>query len=434
VGDLAVSDSRTYTVTVKAPYALGGQTLTNSVAVHGNEGDLVTANDTAQAATTVGPAADLSIVKTSGGATAGESASWTIVVRNDGPSTADPVTVADSLPAGTTLRSATPSQGSCGASGADVSCNLGPIAAGGGAQISVIADVASDTVGQELRNRATVESPQPDPDPNDNSSEVVTKIVAPAPGGPNLSMTKTASTQQPQLGKPFSYRLVVRNDGDRAARKVRVVDTPSEAVDVERVKPSQGSCEVDGSQVTCELGTIPAGEQEIVTLRVIPTSPGSLRNSASVNTGRKSLDVQPDDNDDTARVRVMAPEAGWTLSKRASRRTVRGGEAVRFAITVRARGRAIANARVCDPLPAGLVFIKARAARFSNGRACWTLRYLAPGSRRTLYIVARAERGFRVRHVRNVAAAVARNAGRRTDGARVRIDPAFGGAGGGVTG
>jgi hypothetical protein len=36
--------------------------------------------------------------------------------------------------------------------------------------------------------------------------------------------------------------------------------------------------------------------------------------------------------------------------------------------------------------------------------------------------------------VRNVAVATAANAARRRDGARVRIDPAFGGAGGGVTG
>ena len=87
-----------------------------------------------------------------------------------------------------------------------------------------------------------------------------------------------------------------------------------------------------------------------------------------------------------------------------------------------------------DPLPAGLVFVRARGATFRDGRACWNLGYLAPRSKRTLRIVARAERGFGVRHVRNVAVATAGNAARRTDGARVRVDPAFGGANGGVTG
>jgi uncharacterized repeat protein (TIGR01451 family) len=432
VGDLAVDESRSYTVRVAIPYALGGQMLTNSVVVHGNEGDLVTENDTAQATTTVGPAADLAIAKTAGGATAGGTATWTIVVQNHGPSTGDPVTVTDSLPDGTTFRSATPSQGSCGAAGAGVTCDLGTLPAGGAAQISVVADVAPGTAHQQLRNEATVSAPQRDPDPSNNKAEAVTEIGEPALGGPNLTLSKTAGTDRPQLGKPFSYRLLVRNTGDRPATRVRVTDTLSNSVKLQRVTTTKGRCASEGGKATCSLGTLAAGAEATVKLVVVPTKPGFLRNTASVTTD--STDVEPDDNRDVAGVRVMAPEADWTISKRASRRAARGGEAVRFGITVQARGRAIANARVCDPLPNGLVFVKAHAARFSNGQACWTLRYLAPGARRTLYIVARAERGFRVRHVRNVAVAEARNAGRRADGARVRIDPAFGGAGGGVTG
>ena len=434
VGDLAVNDSRSYTVTVAIPYALGGQTLTNSVVVDGNEGDLVTANDTDQAETTVGPAADLSVTKTSGGATAGGSASWSIEVRNLGPSTANPVTLADTLPAGTTFRSATPSQGSCSASGADVSCNLGALPTGGGAQISVIAHVAADIEGQELTNHATVTAPQRDPDPTNNEGRTTTKVQPPQPGGPNLTMRKTASTQRPELGKPFSYKLVVENDGDRAARKVRVSDTPNEELDVRRATASQGSCDVDGSQVTCSLGTIPAGGSETVTVRVVPVSPGPLRNSATVTTGGKALDVRPRDNDDVENVRVLARKAGWKLSKRALRRTVRGGETVPFAITVRTGDRAVSNARICDRLPDGLVFMRAGRATFHKGQACWKVRYLAPNSGRTLRIMTRAERSFRARRVRNVAVARARNAAKRAAAARVGIRPAFGGPGGGVTG
>jgi uncharacterized repeat protein (TIGR01451 family) len=414
VGDLAVDDSRTYTVTVRVPYALGDQTLTNSVVVDGNEGDLVTENDTDQAETKVGPAADLAIDKTAGGATAGEAASWTIEVRNLGPSTADPVTVADTLPAGTTFRSATPSQGSCSGSGADVSCNLGALPTGGGAQISVIADVAEGIEGQELTNHATVTAPQRDPDPTNNEDRTTTKVQPPQPGGPNLTMSKTASTEHPKLGKPFSYKLVVENDGDRAARKVRVSDTPNEELDVRRATASQGSCEVDGSRVDCSLGTIP--------------------NSATVMTNGKALDIRPRDNDAVENVRVLAPRAGWKLSKRALRRTVRGGETVPFAITVRTGDRAVSNARICDRLPDGLVFVRAARASFHKGQACWKVRYLAPNSSRTLKILTRAERGFRIRRVRNVAVAQARNAAKRAAAARVGIMPAFGGLGGGVTG
>jgi uncharacterized repeat protein (TIGR01451 family) len=309
-------------------------------------------------------------------------------------------------------------------------CDLGALAAGGSAQISLVTDVPDGTAHQQLRNRAKVAAPQPDPDPSDNTAEAVTEI---SERGVNLTLTKTATTERPQLGKPLSYGLVVRNAGDAAATDVRVLDTLSKAVKFKAVTTTAGSCSRDGSQVTCSLGTLAPGAQATVTVTVIPITGGSLRNAASVVAGN-GADLVPADNGDVADVMVVAPRARWTLSKRAARHAVRGGDNVRFSITVRTRGRAVAGARVCDRLPAGLVFVRARGATFRKGRACWNLGYLPARSSRKLKVVARAERGFRVKHVRNVAVATAGNAARRTDRARVRIDPAFGGAGGGVTG
>jgi large repetitive protein len=445
VGDLPVTESRDYTVTVRVPYALADQEVTNAVIVGGNEGDLFPDNDSDQATTTVGPAADLSISKTSNGATAGSTAGWTLVVANHGPSTAEPVTVVDTLPVGTTLRSASPGQGTCGAAGSVVTCDLGAIASDGSTQISIVADVPAGTAGQQLVNRATVTAPQPDPDPSNNTGEVTTPIGQPAATGPNLTMSKTASTSQPKLGKSYSYRLVVTNTGDAPAEEVHVVDTMSKALEIDKVTASKGTCAEQGTTVECDLGTLAAGEEERIRLVVTPTGTGRIRNVASANSrGGPSVDadgntngqadLDPSNNDDTANVRVTAPAASWALRKRASRSAVRGGEIVRFRIAVRVRQRAVADARVCDRLPAGLVFVRAPGARFRDGRACWTMRYLAPGARRTLRIVTRAERGFSVRRVRNVAVARARNATRRAAAARVRIDPAFGGDGGGVTG
>jgi uncharacterized repeat protein (TIGR01451 family) len=172
----------------------------------------------------------------------------------------------------------------------------------------------------------------------------------------------------------------------------------------------------------------------VVTVRVVAITPGALRNSASVTGGGKALDVQPRDNGDVENVRVMAREAGWRLHKRALRRSVRGGDTVPFAITVRTGDRAVSNARICDRLPDGLVFVRAARASFHRGQACWKVRYLGPNSSRTVKVMTRAERGFRLRRVRNVATARAHNAARRAAAARVGIRPAFGGLGGGVTG
>jgi uncharacterized repeat protein (TIGR01451 family)/fimbrial isopeptide formation D2 family protein len=431
-GALAVSASRSFTVTVAVPFALGGQVLTNSVAVDGNEGDLVTPNDTAQAATTVGPAADLAVVKTAGGATEGATATWTIAVQNRGPSAAAPVTVTDTLPAGTELVTATPSQGACTPAGATFTCDLGTVVAGGAAQILVVTTVPAGTVGQQLRNGVTVAAPQPDPNPGDNADDATVVVEPPALRGANLVIEKTADSTRPQLGEPFRYRLLVRNVGDGTAERVRIVDTPNQALTVKRVTASQGKCSRDGAQIACRLGKVAAGEHAVVTLRVVPTHPGPIRNTASVVGGQSETVTA--NNVAVASVTVASPRARWRVAKRAARSAVRGGEDVPFAITVRTGSRAVAGARVCDRLPSGLVFVRARGARFRDGQACWTFRYLPPRSRRTVRVTARAERGFSVRRVRNVALARASNAGRRRAAAGVRVSPAFGGSGGGVTG
>ena len=77
------------------------------------------------------PTADLSITKT-GPATAqsGGTITYTLSVSNAGPFDAHNVTVDDPLPAGETLVSATPSQGSCSGT---VTCDLGTVANGGAA-------------------------------------------------------------------------------------------------------------------------------------------------------------------------------------------------------------------------------------------------------------------------------------------------------------
>ncbi len=48
-------------------------------------------------------------------------------------------------------------------------------------------------------------------------------------------------------------------------------------------------------------------------------------------------------------------------------------------IAVRNRGGAASDVRVCDRLPDGLVFVRARGASFVRGDACWTIASLPAG-------------------------------------------------------
>jgi uncharacterized repeat protein (TIGR01451 family)/CSLREA domain-containing protein len=95
---------------------------------------------------------------------------YTISVTNLGPGAASAVTVTDTLPDGVTLISTTPA---CAQNGITLTCNLGNLASGGAATITV--DVTADRVAQ-LTNSASVRAAETDPNPGNNSAEVKTRV------------------------------------------------------------------------------------------------------------------------------------------------------------------------------------------------------------------------------------------------------------------
>jgi uncharacterized repeat protein (TIGR01451 family)/fimbrial isopeptide formation D2 family protein len=434
VGDLTQGASSTLHLQVRAPLATAGQTLTNVATVDGDQLDLIAPNDSSQASTVVDPAADLSVVKTAGGAVAGGTASWTIAVRNDGPTAAEGVRVKDALPAGTTFSTATPSQGTCSAAGGDVTCEFGTLPSGAAAQVTVVARVDAGLTGSTLRNTATVGSDTPDPQPS-NDTSTADVVVSPAPPtSPDLSVTKVASTKRPALGEQVTYRIVVTNHGGTTAKDVHIVDTMNGPARVDRVRTTQGRCATATGGPSCDLGAIAPGATATVTVDVTVTASGQLRNTVAVIAEGQTEQLMGD-NDAVAGVSVVRPGATATLTKRASKRTVRGGGTVVFTMkATMGRGAAGENVRVCDRLPRGLVFVRAKGAKVRGTRACWTIPFLQAGASRTVRITARAERSDHSRRIRNVATLTGSNVRKRSASATVRVTPAVAAAAGGVTG
>jgi large repetitive protein len=434
IGELKFEEERDYKVTVKVPLALAGQPLVNTATVTGEQADPESKNDQSTVTTTVGPAADLSITKTMGRAEAGKPLVYTLAITNHGPSASSAVTVKDTLPAGTTFKSAAPSQGTCSVNGQAVTCELGALASGGSAQVSITVEVSASATGT-LRNVASVEGPEPDPDKSNNESAVEGPIN-PAPavtGTPNLKVVKTADTSTPQVGVPFDYDVSVSNSGEGEAKNVKVVDTLNGPVKVLSFTPGPYKCAAAGSKIECTIPSVPVGKTVHVTYSVVAESAGPLSNTASAEAanGEKA----PANNHAVKGVRAIAAKANFTLAKKASRPVVEGGQKVGFTITLHNGATALTNAKVCDRLPAALVFVKAAGAGFVNGEACWREHYVAPHKLLSLHLIARAVKGSVTRRAKNVASASAANAkGTRKASATVRIKPVFGGAPGGVTG
>jgi uncharacterized repeat protein (TIGR01451 family) len=92
------------------------------------------------------------------------------------------------------------------------------------------------------------------------------------------------------------------------------------------------------------------------------------------------------------------------VTKIAAQRVVRSGESVAFLIAVRNRGRGpAANVIVCDRPPDGLVFVRARGARFVNGNACWRIERLAATKAKRFAVRVRPLRTNRATVIVNVA-------------------------------
>ena len=161
--------------------------------------DPVLVNNTASAETTVDPAADLSLTSTDSPdpVLAGELVVYTLTAQNAGPDDATGVELTDTLPAGVTFDSATPSQGTCSESSGTVTCALGTIADG-----PTRASRSGRAPRPRARSRTRRRSPPAfgDPDSADNSASAETTVDPAA----DLSLTKSG------LARPGARRRAAR--------------------------------------------------------------------------------------------------------------------------------------------------------------------------------------------------------------------------------
>jgi len=119
----------------------------------------------------------------------GGNSTYTITVKNLGPSNASGVTLTDAFSAGAFSQSMTPSQGTCG--GTPVAqCDLGSLANGSSATVTLVVQPSSPG---SLTNTATVSATQPDPNLSNNSANAITAVT-----GLSYSTLPSLSSLSPQ--------------------------------------------------------------------------------------------------------------------------------------------------------------------------------------------------------------------------------------------
>jgi len=157
-GSIASGASAPALVLTVAVAANASGTKTNTATVAGSAFDNISSNNTASDSYTL--SADLSILMSRTPATlsAGGTASYTIMVTNDGPgSQPGPITVTDTLPTGVTFASASGTGWTCSSSGQTVTCTRSSLLPRGTTAPALILNVnIASTVSGAVINTATV--------------------------------------------------------------------------------------------------------------------------------------------------------------------------------------------------------------------------------------------------------------------------------------
>jgi uncharacterized repeat protein (TIGR01451 family) len=177
---LSLASGQSVVLTLSATVSPGATgTLTNTATVSPPAGisDPTTGNNSSTDTDSVTVQADVGITKTGPGLmTAPSGLTYQIVVRNNGPSDASGVVVADTTPDGLTFLSNT---GSCTSA---FPCSLGTVPAGQSRTIGAGFYLPADYAGPDpISNTASVTTTTPDPNGANDTSTVTTQVVPPGP-------------------------------------------------------------------------------------------------------------------------------------------------------------------------------------------------------------------------------------------------------------
>lgn len=202
-----------------------------------------------------------------------------------------------------------------------------------------------------------------------------------------LSVTKTADPTTATAGVPITYTITATNAGPGTAYGVLVTDKPVSDMKLLSVSTPQGTCN-DSFPLSCEVGTIDAGQSVVIVAKAMPLVSGTVSNSVEITT--TTPNTSPGDETHTTTDVHVRVDLG--LQKRALQKTVKAGQKLHFQLIVSNRTDVPAiDVTVCDVMPKGLIFISASPhAAVKNGSFCWYFATIRAHTNKTITVITRA--------------------------------------------
>ena len=321
----------------------------------------------------------------------GDEIQFTIRVDNLGLSNATGVSVRDLLPDGLSFQSSSATQG--GYNATDGIWNIGSISADGFASLDLQVIVDEILSVENIAEVITADQPDVDstpdngiPSEDDQDSVSVVTLVS------DLSLTKTASNDRPNVGQQVTFDIELRNDGPDGATNIRVRDQLPAGVSFVSAIPSTGSYDPQtGIWSLSELANRAGANLQIVAL---VDSIGRTTNTAElVAVDQADPDSTPGNNvpaeDDQDSASIDPPVIDLSIAKAADplRPSVNGE--LNYGIQIRNDGPDRATGIVVqDQLPAGVTFVSASPSvgQFDPSTGNWSISSLAADSSATLVL------------------------------------------------
>ena len=330
--------------------------------------------------------AQLTITKTASATsfTVGVAASYTLQVSNTGTgATTAASTVTDTIPAGLTIGTL---PAGCTAAAQTVTCTVATGLAAGANTSFVIPVTPTAAAAASVTNTATVSGGGDATCPaNARCTSTVTTPVT----GPQLTMTKTASTTSFNVGVAASYTLSVQNTGTAATIAASTItDTIPAGLTIGTLP---AGCTAAGQTVTCTVATgLAAGANTSFVIPVTPTAAAaaSVTNTATVSGGGDA--TCPANARCTSTVTTPVNRPQLTMTKTASATSFTVGVAASYTLQVSntGTGATTAASTITDTIPTGLTIGTLPAGCTAAGQTvtCIVATGLAAGSNTSFVI------------------------------------------------
>ena len=239
----------------------------------------------------------------------GSNLTYTISVKNFGPSTASNVVVSAQLPATVNFVSASPGY-SLGA-GTVTFSNLGNLVKDASLTLNVV--VQPYVVGP-ITNIVNLSSATTDPNLADNTVADVATVVPPSA---DLALGIVDAPDPVVLGSSLVYSLTVSNFGPATAINVKLTNTLPAGVTFVSASPS-GYLLIGNTVVFTNLGNIGSGAQAGASITVQPTVSGEITDTATVS----SIVTDSLKANNTASVKTVVEGLKLTVARSGSNFTI----------------------------------------------------------------------------------------------------------------